>query len=316
MKRVQLFRLRVAEFLFPAESDRWLSILRIGLGLQVTIYTLSSHADWHELFASNAHGLVNRELTEAFLAVHSPLCPRIGWLISIGNHLGFNEPIVLWSIWALLLCSGICLLAGLFSRPAAVITWFLHLCAVKSEQFLSYGMDNFTTIGLFWLMLSPLPDRQSLDWRWRGVQSQHGHLLGFFRRGLQVQLCFIYFFSGITKCTGVEWWNGTSLWQIFTSPPFDLLSPEVLIPWANLLPVLGIAICLLETGYPIFIWPRTTRAIWLIVVVAMHVAVGLTMGLYLFSLIMIVLNVAGFGTDLRSFCAGSIRVELREPMAT
>src|SRR5438477_7368586 len=154
MKQVQLLLLRVAEFLFPAESDWWLSILRIGLGLQVTIYTLSSRADWNELFASNAHGLVNRELTEAFLTVHSPLCPRIGWLISIGNHLGLHEGIALWSIWTLLLCSAIFLLAGLFSRPAAAIAWFLHLCAVKSEQFLSYGMDNFTTIGLFLLMLS------------------------------------------------------------------------------------------------------------------------------------------------------------------
>ena len=37
--------------------------------------------------------------------------------------------------------------------------------------------------------------------------------------------------------------------------------------------------------------------IWLISVLGMHIAIGLTMGMYLFALIMIVLNVAAFGLD-------------------
>jgi hypothetical protein len=38
----------------------------------------------------------------------------------------------------------------------------------------------------------------------------------------------------------------------------------------------------------------------------MHIAIGLTMGLYLFSLIMIILNLAAFGPDL-------IRLPFRMP---
>jgi hypothetical protein len=295
MQSMRLIWERPAAFLFPAESDRWLAVLRVGLGLQVTIYALSSRADWNELFTKNGQGLINRELTEAYLSVQSPLAPRLGWLISIGNHVGLSEATVLWSAWACLICAGCFLIVGIFSRPAAVTAWFIHLCAVKSEEFLSYGMDNFTTIGLFYLMLSPLPDRCSLDWRWRKVESKDRHFLGFFRRVLQVHLCFIYFLGGITKSTGVEWWNGTSVWQILTSPPFNRVSPEFLLPWKHFLPFLGIAVCFLEIGYPIFIWPRKTRAIWLTCVIGMHVAIVLSMGLYLFSLIMIVLNAAAFG---------------------
>src|SRR5206468_939389 len=59
-----------------------------------------------------------------------------------------------------------------------------------------------------------------------------------------------------------------------------------------------IFICLLEIGYPFFIWNGKTRKIWLICICAMHAGIGLTMGMYLFGLIMIVINVAAFGPGL------------------
>ena len=289
---------RATAFLFPVEADRWLSILRIGVGLQVTLYTISSRADWNELFAKAGWGLVNRELTEAVLDVQSPFAPRLGWLISIGARLGLAETTLLWAVWGCLLFAGCCLIVGLFCRPAALTAWFLHLCTVNSEELLSYGMDNFTTIGLFYLMLSALPDRFSLDSRMRKLVPRNTQFLGFFRRVLQVHLCFVYFFGGITKAVGGEWWNGASVWRALTSPPFNLLPPSLLITCRYVLPVLGIGTCVLETGYALFIWPRRTRAIWLMCVIGMHVTVALTMGLYLFSLIMITLNAAAFGSGL------------------
>ena len=54
----------------------------------------------------------------------------------------------------------------------------------------------------------------------------------------------------------------------------------------------GISVCLLEVSYPIFIWMKKTRRIWLVCILAMHAAIGLMMGLYLFALVMIVMNVA------------------------
>src|SRR2546428_948753 len=107
----------------------------------------------------------------------------------MGGYWGRKETTSLCSAWTSLLCAGCCLLLGLFSRPAGAIAWFIHLCAVKSEYLLSYGMDNFTTIGLFYLMLSPLHDRLSLDWRIRRAPRRNPHLSGFFRRVLQLHVC-------------------------------------------------------------------------------------------------------------------------------
>jgi hypothetical protein len=197
-----------------------------------------------------------------------------------------------------LLGSGLGVALGIFSRFAAVLAWFLHLCAARSGSFVSYGVDDFITIGLFYLMLSPLPDRFVFD-RWRhGPKPRSSVTSGFFHRVLQLHLSLIYFFSGLTKCLGAGWWNGENLWRALTRAPFDVVSADFLVKFNILFPVTGIAICLLETTYPIFIWWRRTRALWLSAILIMHAAIGLLMGMYLFALVMIVLNLAAFGVDL------------------
>ena len=152
-------------------------------------------------------------------------------------------------------------------------------------------------MGLFYLMLSPLPDRYSLDHRLVKTKPKDPQLLGFWRRVLQVHLCLVYFFGGLGKTLGSGWWDGSNLWRALTRPPFDIISPDILIRFKYLLPILGISICLIELGYVFFIWMKKTRFVWLVCILGMHIAIGLTMGMYLFALVMIVLNLAAFGAD-------------------
>jgi hypothetical protein len=286
---------RVTRFLFPEQSDDWLTILRIGLGLQVFFYTLSLRRDWTYFFGGGAGGLNGRALAEGLLSTETPFVPRLGWLVAIGERVGLSEGTVLFVAWWVLLLAGCGLLLGLFSRSSAILSWFLHLCAAKSGGLVSYGVESFMTIGLFYLMLSPLPDRYSLDRQWRKRRRvEDRHLLGFWRRVLQIHLCLIYFFGGLTKSLGSGWWDGSNLWRALIRPPFNVIAPEILVRWKYLFPVAGILIFLLEIGYPFFIWPKRTRFVWLISVLIMHIAIGLTMGMYLFALIMIVLNAAAF----------------------
>src|SRR5437588_2775476 len=287
-------------FLFPLETDKWLGALRIGLGLQVSVYALFLRSDWHHLFASTDSGLVSRKLGEAITSFDSPLIPKLGWLVALGGYAHIGEDAVLSIAWACLLCMGLLLLLGLFCRPAAIVAWFLHLCAAESGGLFAYGADNFMTTGLFYLMLSPLPDRYSADQWMVQTQAEDPQLLGFWRRVLQVHLCFVYFIGGLAKCLGSGWWDGTNLWRALTRPPFNTISPDMLVRFKYVLIVLGISICLIEVGYPFFIWMKKTRFFWLICILAMHVAIGLTMGLYLFALIMVVLNLAAFGPDFGS----------------
>jgi len=284
---------RLIEFLFRPATDRWLILLRVGLGLQITLYSLSLRSDWNYLLSGTV-----RMIAEALLSLQSHFVPRLGWLISLGTQVGLHEETVLFVAWACLVVAGCGLLVGVACRFSAIVAWFFHLCAAKSGGFVSYGMDNFMTIGLFYLMLSPLPDQFSLDWRLRNLRPKHSQLVGFWRRVLQLHLCIIYFFSGLTKCLGSGWWDGSNVWRALIRPPFNVIDAEILVRWKYLFPMAGILICLLEFGYPFFIWSSRTRKIWLFGVCGMHIVIGVTMGMYLFSLVMIVLNVAAFGPGL------------------
>jgi hypothetical protein len=201
------------------------------------------------------------------------------------------------------------LLLGLFCRPTAIVAWFVHLCAAESGGLLAYGADAFMTTALFYLMLSPLPDRYAFDHWMLKVKLKNPQLLGFWRRVLQVHLCFVYFIGGLAKCLGNGWWNGSNLWQSLIRPPFNLIPPDVLIRFKYALPVLGISICLLEISYPIFIWIKKTRPIWFVCILAMHAAIGLLMGLYLFAFVMIVMNIAAFGVSFKAPAARTVAAE-------
>jgi hypothetical protein len=292
---VERFKRRFVEFYFRPQSNGWISILRIGMALQVILFVLALRNDWIHLLSGGERGLIGRDLTEAVLDAESPLIPRLGWLVTIGNHLGASERTLLSIVWIGLLVSGCFLLAGFFCRPAAIAAWFLHLCVVKSANYLAYGVDNLTTVSLFYLMISPLPDRMSLDWQLRRRRTPDPRIVGFSRRLVQIHLCLIYLFGGIAKLSGTGWWNGTNLWRALTLPPFNFVDPQFLLRWKVLLPAAGLFICLLEIGYPFFIWSRRTRTIWLICICVMHGLIGLTMGMYLFALIMLILNLAAFG---------------------
>src|SRR5438132_6407839 len=139
---------RLLEFLFPAETDSWLTVLRVGLGLQVTLYSLSLRNDWAYLFSGTT-----RKVAEAILSLEGHVIPRFGWFVALAARLGVREETVLLLAWLGLFVSGCGLLVGIAFRVSAIAAWFLHLCAAKSGGFVSYGMDNFMTIGLCYLML-------------------------------------------------------------------------------------------------------------------------------------------------------------------
>jgi len=284
---------RIERFFFLPESDVWISVLRVGLAVELISFCLALRKDWAHLLSAEGGGFIHRDLMEAALNADSSFIPRVDWLIQIGIKAGISEPAILWFIWGWLVVAALSLLAGLFSRAAAITAWFLHLSVVKSIGYFSYGVDNMTTIGLFYLMIAPLPDHLSLDTFLR-ARSGKGHLVSFFRRILQIHLCLIYFFGGLAKLSGIGWWNGTNVWRALTIPPFRFVDPELVLHYKGFLPVAGLAICLLEFCYPLFIWNRRTRIPWLICVCGMHLMIAFTMGMFLFAFVMIVLNLAAF----------------------
>src|SRR2546423_1959817 len=97
------WRQQILDFFFPAETDQWLSILRVGLGLQIILYCVSLWNDWIYLLAPTGHGLISRNLAEGVLGIESIIIPRISWLVAAGQCLGLQNETVLWIVWGSLL---------------------------------------------------------------------------------------------------------------------------------------------------------------------------------------------------------------------
>src|SRR2546430_17351755 len=110
------WRQQIVEFLFPTETDQWLSILRVGLGVQIVLYCLSLWNDWIYLLAPTGRGLISRNLAESVMGAESIVIPRISWLVAVGEWLGLRNGAVLLAGLGLLLLGGIVLWLGLYSR--------------------------------------------------------------------------------------------------------------------------------------------------------------------------------------------------------
>jgi uncharacterized membrane protein YphA (DoxX/SURF4 family) len=292
---MKISRVHFDSWLFSPDRDVWLTLLRIGLGVQVVAYCWLQGGGWNSFLSRGNAGVLDRRLPEILVSRQSLFVPQVDWLVRAADQVGLSEEQTLRLVWILLLTAALFIIAGLFSRAFSVIAWFLHLAVAKSGGLFSYGVDNFMTIGLFYLMVSPLPDRLALDARLWKTRSPDPMRLGFFRRLLQVHLCVVYFFGGLTKSLGAGWWDGSNLWRAVTRPPFGIISPDWLAHFSGALVTGGIAVCVIELAYPVFIWPEKTRRLWLILICIMHASIGILMGMYLFALVMIVLNLAAFG---------------------
>lgn len=278
------------DFLFAPEPAAWLGALRVGVALTLLLYCSTLYFELPLYDSFGLSGLSGRELSEVVARLESPVIPILDWVIAPTRHLGVSADTTILTCLVILNLSGIALFLGVFSRSAAFVCWILHLMFAKSSALFAYGVENFITIGLFYLMLAPTKNQPSLGRA--GATSQE--LTSFFRHVLQVHLCLIYFFGGLTKAIGSAWWDGLNLWRALTRPPFNSISLELVTQARPILPALGISVWMIELSFALFIWPRETRALWLGLIISLHTGIALAMGMYLFATAAIVLNLAAF----------------------
>jgi len=159
-------------------------------------------------------------------------------------------------------------------------------------------MDIFTHIALLYTMLMPCGDALSLDVLLGRRKSEPSVAAGVTRRMLQLHVCIVYTSSGLEKAAGIQWWNGEAIWRSLMLPVFNQFNFGWLshVPWMAM--IAGWSILAIETGYGIAVWFRKTRAIWIFLTVAMHMGIGMFLGMWMFGAIMILLNLGAFGYEV------------------
>lgn len=213
------------------------------------------------------------------------------------------------------LASLIGLLIGWKTRVCAIAAWLLHTVSVNSGYLSLYGVDTMIHVCLFYCAWMPAGECLSLD-RYRSKRAIVPTFMARVGiRTLQLHLCIIYANTGIAKMRGEQWWSGEAIWRALMQPQFSVMDYSWLAGFPALAMLACWAVMFIECGYPVFIWPARTRPFWLVATVALHSGIGAMMGLWMFSLIMIVMNASAFGVELLDSSARGRREALESATA-
>ncbi|HMF16311.1 MAG TPA: HTTM domain-containing protein, partial [Gemmataceae bacterium] len=141
--------------------------------------------------------------------------------------------------------------------------------------------DTMRGIILFYLMLCPCGAVWSIDSllaRWRG-RAWPVFVSPWALRLLFVQMTLIYFMNGIYKLAGPEWREGTSLYYVLSDLTLARFSyAQIDLPlW--LIKFLSWSVLIWEVAFPLWVALPWTRTAALLMGVAFHVGIMLTMEL-------------------------------------
>ena len=303
-------------FVFSPSDPTPLGLIRLAVGALLTWSLFAYGLDLHAYFGRT--GWMNLEIVELFRREQMPY----SWSFWFSVPDAFLRP-----VWVACLAILVAFTLGLWSRTTAVLAWIIAVSTARRAPISLYGFDDVLSTWLLYLAVSGASGqavsldrflarwkrnraevaRRRKDGRWTapaGVPSPTVSAnIGL--RLIQCHLALIYGMSGLSKFMDVGWWDGTAIWGTLASGEFRLFDLTWLAAYPLLLNAMTHSALFLETSYPALIWVKPARPLLLAGVAAMHLGIGLTLGLFEFSLAMLAANLAFVpGPWLRSLVAG------------
>lgn len=210
------------------------------------------------------------------------------WFFSAGGPWGVR------GLASLALVAAVCLAVGFLTPLAALVSFVGLVSSVNRAPLNVFGLDDTLGMLLVPLVVGPAGALASVDrrlWpdRTAAAPSVRANVA---LRLLQVHLCVVYGFSGCAKLLGASWWEGTALWGAVANGQYRTLDLTWLARHPLLVNALTLATLFWEVSYPALVWPRLTRRLALGMAVAVHLGIGLAMGMMEFGLAMITANLA------------------------
>jgi predicted DCC family thiol-disulfide oxidoreductase YuxK len=199
-----------------------------------------------------------------------------------------------------------CIAAFMLGWRTWLVKWVVligHLSFAYRNPVMTYGVDSILACLLLIECFAPVGRALSLD-RVREVRRAKRKYrdtnLGIrpppytsewafaCMRLMQIQMALLFFFSGIGKLKGDDWWDGSAIWRVFTDSYFH--SDALLAVLASQYWIVNVATystIVIEISYAFLIWQRATRPYLLVLGIFLHLQFALLMYLHYFSWVMI-----------------------------
>ena len=269
-------------FWFKPADPTLLGLLRILTGLML-LYT---HAVWG-LVLGQFFGPVSWLSPALVRAIQQDQYTYSFWWIVAD---GWMWPVYGFSMAVLLLFT-----LGLFTRVTSVLSLLVVISFAHRVPQATFGLDQINAMLTLYLAIGPSGQALSLDRliarRWRGSAASRpapSARANLALRLINVHMCVIYFFAGISKLQGEAWWTGEAMWRAFSNLEYQSIDMTWLAwyPWLlNLVTHLSV---LWEIFFCVLIWRPRLRPLMLAGAVVLHVGIGACLGMWTFGLIMLV----------------------------
>jgi hypothetical protein len=269
-------------FWFTPADPTLLGVLRILTGLML-LYT---HAVW---------GLALNE----FFGPASWLSPELVRAIQADQYtysfLWAVPPGGLWAAYALSMLVLLLFTVGLFTRLTSILSLIVVISFAHRVPAATFGLDQINGMLTLYLVIGPSGQALSLD-RWFAGRRQGspesspapsaGANLAL--RLINVHMCIIYFFAGISKLQGESWWTGEAIWRAMANLEYQSIDMTWMAwhPW--LVNIATHVSVLWEVFFCTLVWRPRLRPLMLAGAVVLHVGIGACLGMWTFALIMLV----------------------------
>ncbi len=285
-------------FWFSARGPQTLAVIRIACGAMLAYI--------HVVWASVIRDFMGTNAwisTDVVRSLHSTDWAW-SWLWYTDN------PTLLGLHQAAAIVASLLMMIGLVTRVATVVSWWLTLMVCHRLTGTLFGLDQVVIMLSMYLMLSRCGSVYSVDSWLRERLSRSGKIRNnswlswlfpsasrsisnnVSTRLLQLHLCVIYLFSGLSKMRGEMWFDGSALWYSAVNYEYQSLDITWIGRWRILVASLTALTVFWETFYIALVWPRLTRPLVLAMAVLVHGGIAIALGMVTFGSIMIVANLA------------------------
>jgi Vitamin K-dependent gamma-carboxylase len=182
---------------------------------------------------------------------------------------------------------------GLFTRVTSILAFVAAVSFANRVPPAIFGLDQINVMLTLYLSIGPSGAALSLD-RWlarrRGAifAPAASSAANLAIRLIQVHMCVIYFFAGISKLQGPAWWTGEAMWLAFANLEYQSLDMTWLASHPWLINAMSHASVLWEMSFCVLVWQKRLRPLVLAMAVPLHVGIGACLGMWTFGLIMLV----------------------------
>jgi Vitamin K-dependent gamma-carboxylase len=269
-------------FWYTPADPTLLGLIRVLTGLML-LYT---HAVW---------GLALSE----FFGSASWLRPRLVYLLQL-NQSAFSfwwwvPDRAIWAAYVVAMLVVTLFTIGLWTRVTSLLSLFVVISFANRVPAALFGLDQLNIMLTLYLTIGPSGETLSIDRLLK--RRRHGSDLpppapsasaNLALRLIQVHMCVIYLFAGVSKLQGPSWWSGEAMWRAFANLEYQSFDMTWLAWYPRLVNLMTHVSVLWEISFCVLIWKPLWRPIVLAGAIALHVGIGAFLGMWTFGLIMLV----------------------------